>query len=144
MLLTLYHWYLKYFNKWFAIAEDPYNVQPGLCVIINNTNFKYEDDLPGDKDEQDLFKLFFSLRFKVKIHRNLMANEMVHKVESYSKFQHTEAFFLIILSHAMVQWLMKKKWLLAQMVKQLQWMILKAFFMRPNVLLCMKYLKYSW
>ena len=68
-------------------------------MIINNTNFKHEEDLPGDKDEQDLFKLFFSLRFEVKIHQNLTANEMVHKVESYSKFQHKGAFFLIILSY---------------------------------------------
>ena len=81
-------------------AEEPYNVQPGLCVIINNTNFKQGTDLPGgDEDEQGLFKLFFSLRFEVKIHRNLTANEMVHKVESYSKLQHRGAFFLIILSH---------------------------------------------
>ena len=77
----------------------PYNVEPGLCVIISNTNFKHEIDLPGEEDELDLFKLFFSLRFEVKIHRNLTANEMVHKLESYSKFQHTGAFFLIILSH---------------------------------------------
>ena len=69
-------------------------------MIINNTDFKHEKNLPGgDKDEQGLFKLFFSLRFKVKIHQNLTANEMVHKVESYSKFQHTGAFFFIILSH---------------------------------------------
>ena len=33
------------------------------------------------------------------MHRNLTANEMVHKLESYSKFQHKGAFFLIILSH---------------------------------------------
>ena len=56
-------------------------------------------NLPGDKDEDDLFKLFFSLRFEVKIHRNLTADEMVHKLESYSKRQHKGAFFLIILSH---------------------------------------------
>ena len=68
-------------------------------MIINNTDFKYEKNLPGDKDEQDLFKLFFLLRFEVKIHRNLTANEMVHKVELYSKWQHKGAFFLIILSH---------------------------------------------
>ena len=69
-------------------------------MIINNTDFKNGKNLPGgDKDEQDLFQLFFSLRFKVKIHRNLIANEMVHKVESYSKLEHTGAFFLIILSH---------------------------------------------
>jgi hypothetical protein len=73
-------------------------------VIINNTNFKHGiKDLPGgDKDEQDLFRLFFSLRFAVKIHRNLTASEMVHKVESYSKHEHTGAFFLIILSHGTV------------------------------------------
>ena len=69
-------------------------------MIINNTDFKNAKNLPGgDKDEQDLFKLFFSLRFEVKIHRNLTANEMVHKLESYSEFQHKGAFFLIILSH---------------------------------------------
>ena len=69
-------------------------------MIINNTNFKQGTELSGgDKDEQDLFKLFFSLRFEVKIHRNLTANEIVHKLESYSKLEHKGAFFLIILSH---------------------------------------------
>ena len=69
-------------------------------MIINNTDFKQGTDLPGgDKDEQDLLELFFLLRFEVKIHRNLTANEMVHKLESYSKLEHTGAFFLIILSH---------------------------------------------
>ena len=68
-------------------------------MIINNTDFKNGKNLPGDEDEQALFKLFFSLRFKVKIHRNLTASKMVHKVKSYSKQQHTGAFFLIILSH---------------------------------------------
>ena len=72
-------------------------------MIINNTDFKNAKNLPGgDKDEQDLFKLFFSLRFEVKIHRNLTANEMVHKLESYSKRRHTGAFFLIILSHGTI------------------------------------------
>ena len=67
-------------------------------MIINNTDFKNAKNLPGgEENEQDLFQLFFSLRFEVKIHRNLTANEMILKVESYSKRQHKGAFFLIIL-----------------------------------------------
>ena len=35
------------------MLEDPYIVRPGLCVIINNTNFKKERAIPGgEKDEQ--------------------------------------------------------------------------------------------
>jgi hypothetical protein len=84
-------------------GDPPYHIQPGLCVIINNTDFKNGKNLPGgEEDEQGLFKLFFSLRFEVKIHRNLTASEMVHKVESYSKLEHKGAFFLIILSHGTV------------------------------------------
>ena len=69
-------------------------------MIINNTNFKHEETIPGGgEDEQDLFKLFFSLRFEVKIHRNLTAKEMMRKAEFYGGIEHKGVFFLIILSH---------------------------------------------
>ena len=69
-------------------------------MIINNTNFKHEGDLPGGGvDEQELLKLFFKLRFEVKIHQNLTAKEMIHKAESYGKMRHNGVFFFVILTH---------------------------------------------
>lgn len=88
-------------SKLLYIAEDqPYNTQPGRCVIINNMVFKKASELTnGKKDEQDLAALFITLGFNVKIHENLTANEMIRKVEAYGKKQYNGAFFLIILSH---------------------------------------------
>lgn len=81
-------------------VDKPYDVQPGLCVIINNMVFTKATELPdGKKDEQDLAMLFLTLGFDVRIHENLTAQEMIRKVESYSKIQHTGPFFMIILSH---------------------------------------------
>ena len=79
----------------------PYDVQPGLCVIINNTEFtRGASPLPqGKKDEKSLHVLFKTLGFDLKIHQNLTAQEMIHRVQSYSKIQHEGVFFLIILSH---------------------------------------------
>ena len=69
-------------------------------MIINNTDFKHENDLPGGgEDEEDLLKLFFRLRFEVKIHRNLTAQEMMRKADFYGGIEHKGIFFLIILSH---------------------------------------------
>lgn len=81
--------------------DDPYDVQPGLCVIINNMQFKHGlHELPqGKKDEESLAVLFVTLGFDVKIHENLTAKEILHKVESYSKIEHQGVFFLVILSH---------------------------------------------
>lgn len=78
----------------------PYEGKPGLCVIINNMVFQEHAGLPdGKKDEESLQVLFTTLGFDVKIHQNLIAQEMIRKVESYSKMQHKGVFFLIILSH---------------------------------------------
>lgn len=85
-----------------SAVDDPYyNVQPGLCVIINNMDFKQGlRELPhGKRDEESLAVLFVTLGFEVKIHENLTAKEILHKVESYSKLEHKGAFFLVVLSH---------------------------------------------
>ena len=81
--------------------DESYNVQPGLCVIINNMVFKHGlSELPGGKkDEESLAVLFITLGFDVKIHENLTANEIINKTESYGKMEHKGAFFLVILSH---------------------------------------------
>jgi hypothetical protein len=72
-------------------------------VIINNMNFQDAKKLPeGKKDEQDLAALFITLGFNVKIHENLIAEEMVQKAKLYGQKQHKGAFFLIILSHGKI------------------------------------------
>ena len=74
---------------------DPYyDVQPGLCVIINNMVFQKQGlrELPhGKRDEESLAVLFVTLGFEVKIHENLTAKEILHKVESYRERESTRA-----------------------------------------------------
>lgn len=78
----------------------PYEVQPGLCAIINNMISTSGNHLPaGKKDEESLYVLFKTLEFDVRIHRNLTAQGMIDKVQSYGRMKHTGVFFLIILSH---------------------------------------------
>ena len=79
---------------------EPYDVQPGICVIINNMEFRSGKGLPqGKRDEQSLNLLFASLGFNVKSHQNLTAQLMITTVKSYSEMQHKGVFLLIILSH---------------------------------------------
>ena len=62
--------------------------------------FRYEDNLlGGEEDQQRLLVLFTHLGFDVRIHKNLTADQMIRKAESYSKMQHNGVFFLVILSH---------------------------------------------
>ena len=78
----------------------PYDVLPGLCVIINNMLFINGSHLPeGKTDEDSLHVLFKTLGFDVRIHQNLTAQGMMDKVQSYGKMKHTGVFLLIILSH---------------------------------------------
>ena len=79
---------------------EPYNVKPGLCVIINNMDFTLEPKLThGKMDKESLEVLFITLGFEVESHENLTADQMIQKIESYSKKTHKGVFFLIILSH---------------------------------------------
>ena len=81
---------------------DPYECDPGYCVIINNMKFDWPNtDLDGDiEDEQKLTALFTALGFKVKVHQDLKAEEMKATVEEYSCKNHKgRVFILIILSH---------------------------------------------
>ena len=81
-------------------AVIPYDVRPGLCVIINNMHFENGSHLPaGKKDEESLHVLFKTLGFDVRIHQNLTAQGMTDKAQSYGKMKHTGVFLLIILSH---------------------------------------------
>ena len=81
-------------------AGEPYGVQPGICVIINNTEFISAQELShGKKDEESLTVLFTSLKFDVKRHQNLTAQQMVKEIKYYSNVQHKGVFFLIILSY---------------------------------------------
>jgi hypothetical protein len=83
-----------------SIDGDTYDVDPGLCVIINNMDFEQLDRLPGGKkDEERMAVLFAALGFDVKIHRNRTGEEITLTVKSYGDRQHSGAFFLIILSH---------------------------------------------
>ena len=83
-----------------SIDDAPYDVEPGLCVIINNMEFTRAPRLPGGKkDEEKLAVLFTTLGFEVKTHRNLTGKEISNTVESYSTRKHSGAFFLAILSH---------------------------------------------
>ena len=83
--------------------EKPRYNKPGLCVIVNNMKFQNARDLPeGKESEKDLAALFTTLKFDVKIHKNLTADEMVQKAKCYALKQHNGAFFLIILSHGKV------------------------------------------
>ena len=63
--------------------------------------FTHGKGLPdGKKDEDGLNVLFTTLGFNVKVHQNLTAKEIISTVESYSKMNHEQkVFFLIILSH---------------------------------------------
>ena len=71
-----------------------------------------------------LLKIFFILGFRVKIHRNLTAKEIIHKAESYGKMEQPKGvLFLIILSHGTL--VENKMQFLAQMVNPLP---LKAYF----------------
>jgi uncharacterized spore protein YtfJ len=84
----------------YGIDDDTYDVEPGLCVIVNNMEFTEGESLPGGKkDEENLLELFTALRFDLKIHRNLTGKEITDTVKSYGDRQHRGAFFLIILSH---------------------------------------------
>ena len=81
-------------------VADHYDEQPGLCVIINNMEFTHAAELTKQKkDVEDLHKLLNDLRFDVKIHPNLKAQEIIDKIDSYSRMQHKGVFFLVILSH---------------------------------------------
>ena len=69
-------------------------------MIINNMIFKKGSPLPGgEEDQQRLLVLFTSLGFDVKIHQNLIAEQMIRKAESYGKMQHKGVFFFVISSH---------------------------------------------
>ena len=82
---------------------SPYEVGPGLCVIINNTVFMHVRGLPGGRrDEEGLHVIFTTLGFDVRIHQNLTAQEIIHTAKTYSQMQHEGVFFLIILSHGML------------------------------------------
>ena len=87
-------------NLLYVITGVPYDVKPGICVIINNMKFTQGKNLPAaKKDEDRLLVLFKTLDFDVRIHQNLTAQEMTTVVRSYSTMQHEGVFFLIILSH---------------------------------------------
>ena len=65
---------------------------------FNSCNF---EDLDGGKDDEDDLKVIFTtLGFNVMVYQNITANVMTSTVEEYSRKNHKEAaFILIILSH---------------------------------------------
>ena len=83
-----------------SIGDAPYDVEPGLCVIINNMDFTQAASLPGGKkDEEKLLLQFTALGFVVRVHRNLTGKEISDTVKSYGTREHSGAFFLAISSH---------------------------------------------
>ena len=86
----------------YSLFIDEYKCDPGLCVIMNNMVFnkpQLGELTGGERDEEDLKKLFKKLGFTVMIHKNLTAEEMKSTAEGYSCMKHCGIFFLIILSH---------------------------------------------
>jgi hypothetical protein len=76
-----YHRYGVWFN---SIDGDTYDVDPGLCVIVNNVEFAQLSSLSiGKKDEKRLAVLFSDLGFSVKIHRNLTGKGISDTAKSY-------------------------------------------------------------
>ncbi len=79
---------------------NKYIGKPGLCVIINNTDFANSNPIPGgNKDTKRLQVIFTMLDFEVSVHNNLTAAQILDTVESYSKETHKGVFVLALLSH---------------------------------------------
>ena len=93
-------------------------------------DFKHEERLPAEKDEQRLLVLFTSLGFDVKIHQNLKASEMIHKMKSYGRTTHNGVFFLALLSHGTL--LNNKEVVLGTDDKPVEVEQLKSFFYARN------------
>lgn len=84
----------------FIIIDTYDSIDPGLCVIMDNTIFVESSHYyQRKKDSEDLDELFTGLGFTVIIHNDLTAEEMKSTAEGYSRMTHSGVFFLIILSH---------------------------------------------
>ena len=75
----------------------------GICLVINNIKFLYEDErLGGEKDEKAITDLFFKeLNFKVEMRRNLEGLEILKLAQDFARKDHSKysAFVCIIMSH---------------------------------------------
>ncbi|XP_062907598.1 caspase-8-like [Mobula hypostoma] len=76
----------------------------GICLILNNKNFdgiNYTDRNGTDCDAERLEEVFTWLGFRVHRFNNMTADEMLKKLEEYSKYDHDkmDCFVCCILSH---------------------------------------------
>uniref|UniRef100_A0A3P9C7E4 Caspase-8 n=1 Tax=Maylandia zebra TaxID=106582 RepID=A0A3P9C7E4_9CICH len=85
------------------LTMQPYSApnQPvGLCVIINNNNFKDGSQRRGtDKDAQSLAEVFRSLGFRVLMCEDLNKDQMDQALTFVQVLEHGDAFICSILSH---------------------------------------------
>ncbi|PAA94436.1 hypothetical protein BOX15_Mlig019067g1 [Macrostomum lignano] len=88
--------------------EDAYSMDSkirGLCIIVNNQDYFNSDDFKEragtDLDERRLERLFKSLRFHVKIFKNLDAKDIYWNLSNYAKSDHSgyDCYVCCILSH---------------------------------------------
>ncbi|XP_048056545.1 caspase-8-like [Megalobrama amblycephala] len=80
----------------YKIAQIP----RGVCVIINNVNFKNMSERRGsDEDQKYLTRVFRWLGFVVVEHRNKTAAEMKNLLEELGKTVDGDCFVCCVLSH---------------------------------------------
>ncbi|KAL2102775.1 hypothetical protein ACEWY4_001943 [Coilia grayii] len=83
-------------DKTYEMTHSPH----GLCVIINNVNFKKSKERQGsDADADNLTKVFTWLGFTVECHRNLTKDEMKTVVHECSQKARGDCFICCVLSH---------------------------------------------
>ncbi|KAJ0002515.1 hypothetical protein NQD34_007664 [Periophthalmus magnuspinnatus] len=88
-------------------SEDQYKYRMdfpclGVCLIINNKNFKVLSTRFGtDVDEATLKKTFETLGYKVIVHKDLTKKQMKQELEKVSREDHSNnaSFICVILSH---------------------------------------------